>query len=381
MFAEAFTEMTRNFGSTKPFNRYVGGTLRKARAKREQADTNSERPSGTKGKASAILEQRILDTATQYATLTVRQLYYILVSTHGYPSTRNFYKILDYHLSKMRRKNRTLHEKFVDPTRHFVIAPLPFRSIELWVEKDSIRNFLEPLASKYRLSIQVLRGFGSLSMYRKALERAFERGVKKILYMGDFDPSGLLIDRVAAREMRMSVRRIALTKRQIDRHSLPSIPVNLKDSRAEDYIAKYGSRCWEIEALRPKAFLRLVEEQLKKNVPSAYLTEANAKNTASRLARPLVEKLRRLIESEALRLLKAGKSVEEIRSSLASLVKSQKSMVKEDSGKHERESSKIRGFRNRKIVSSRIRPRRNRPKDRGLNRKSLKRDQTVHRRL
>ena len=43
--------------------------------------------------------------------------------------------------------------------------------IEIWVEKDSIRNFIAKLTAKYRLRIQVLRGFASLSMFRRALER------------------------------------------------------------------------------------------------------------------------------------------------------------------------------------------------------------------
>jgi len=130
---------------------------------------------GTKGRASALLEWRILETARHYVRLTVRQLYYIIISKYGYTPSRNFYKVLDYHLTKMRRMNRDLHAKFIDPTRHFIPAPRPYPEIELWVEKDSIRNFLDDLAAKYRLSIQVLRGFASLSMFRKALLRASKR--------------------------------------------------------------------------------------------------------------------------------------------------------------------------------------------------------------
>jgi len=174
---------------------------------------------GTKGRASAILEWRILETARHYTKLTVRQLYYILISKYGYPPGRNSYKALDYHLTKMRRINPDLHKKFVDPTRHFIQAPRPYHEIEIWVEKEPIRNFLNNLAAKYRLSIQVLRGFASLSMYRKALIRAAERGVKKILYIGDFDLSGLLIEVVAEREMDsgrgIEVKRIALTLEQV----------------------------------------------------------------------------------------------------------------------------------------------------------------------
>jgi len=214
--------------------------------------------------------------------------------------------------------NGDLHAKFVDPTRHFIKAPMPYREVELWVEKDSIRNFLGDLAARYRLSIQVLRGFASLSMYRRALLRAAKRGVKRILYIGDFDPSGLLIDRVAEKEMDIEVRRIALTFEQIKRLRPPSLPVNRRDSRAEDYIARYGDRCWEVEALRPRTLFRLVEERLRESVPHEYLVEAEARERAARTARPVTERLRRIIEAEAHRLLEEGMPEEEILGQLAS---------------------------------------------------------------
>ena len=156
-----------------------------------------------KGKDNILLVWRILQTVKGYSRLTVRQLFYVLVSRfpQDYPATRTFYKRMDRYLSKIRRKNFGAHKKFIDPTRQFTAPSLPYSRIEIWVEKDSIRNFIEKLAAKYRLSIQVLRGFASLSMYRKALDRARVRGVTLVIYIGDFDPSGLLIEKVAEEEM------------------------------------------------------------------------------------------------------------------------------------------------------------------------------------
>jgi len=245
-------------------------------------------------------------------------LYYVLISKYGYTPSRKFYKIFDYHLTKMRRLNPDLHEKFTDPTRHFILAPMPYREIEFWLEKDSIANFLGDLARKYRLSVQVLRGFASLSMYRKALLRAARKGVQKILYVGDFDPSGLLIEQVAAKEMGIEIKRIALTLEQVKKYKPPSLNVNRRDSRARDYISKYGDRCWEVEALRPRTFLKLVEEKLRENVPHEYLVEAEARERATKVAKPLTERLRMMIEQEVLRLLKEGKSEKEIASLIAS---------------------------------------------------------------
>ncbi len=233
-----------------------------------------------KGKDNILLVWRILQTVKGYSRLTVRQLFYVLVSRfpQDYPATRTFYKRMNRYLSKIRRKNFGAHKKFIDPTRQFTAPSLPYSRIEIWVEKDSIRNFIEKLAAKYRLSIQVLRGFASLSMYRKALDRARVRGVTLVIYIGDFDPSGLLIEKVAEEEMNLKTGirfvRLALTIEQIKYFRPPSRPVNMKDSRAKDYIKKYGERCWEIEAIRPRTLYRLIELGLRKAVPPEFLAKA-----------------------------------------------------------------------------------------------------------
>jgi len=277
-----------------------------------------------KGGSNVLLVWRILKTVKGYSRLTVRQLYYILISKFpsDYPATRAFYKRLDRYLTKIRRVNPDVHKKFIDPTRPFTVVPLRYPKIEAWVEKDSIRNFIGKLAVKYRLGIQVLRGFASLSMYRKALERARKKGVKLVLYIGDYDPSGLLIEIVAQEEMdhKTGIRfvRLALTWEQIQRFKPPSRPVNLKDSRAEDYIEKYGDRCWDVESIRPRTLYKLIEKGLRENVPPEFLEAAEARERAARLARPVTEKLRKAIEREVLQLLAEGVPEEEILEKIAS---------------------------------------------------------------
>jgi len=269
-----------------------------------------------KGRNNLLLVWRVLKTVRGYGLLTVRQLYYIMISRFKYPATRAFYKRLDRYLTKIRRVNPALNAKFIDPTRQFVIPPLPYPRIEIWVEKDSIRNFIGRLATKYRLGIQVLRGFASLSMYRRALERARRRGVTIVLYIGDFDPSGLLIEKVAQEEMdhkrAITFHWLAITMEQIKRFKPPSRPVNLKDSRAKEYIEKYGDRCWEVESIRPRTLYKLIEKGLRENVPKEFLEAAEIREKAARLARPVTERLRKTIEREVLRLLEEGVPEEDV---------------------------------------------------------------------
>lgn len=276
-----------------------------------------------RGVNNVLLVSRILKISKGYSRLTVRQIYYIIISRfpNDYPATRAFYKRLNRYLSKIRRVNPDLHKKFIDPTRPYAVPPLPYGSIEVWVEKDSIKNFIGRLLVKYHLGVQTLRGFASLSMYRNALARAKKRGVQMILYLGDFDPSDLLIEKIAADEMdhkqEITFHRIALTLEQINRLKPPSRPVNLKDTRAKDYIEKYGSRCWEIEAIRPRTLYRLIEAGFREVIPTEFLEEAAERERAARVVRRLTEKIRKEMEREALRLLREDVPEKEIRRRIA----------------------------------------------------------------
>jgi len=143
-----------------------------------------------------------------------------------------------------------------------------------------------------------------------------------ILYCGDWDPSGILIEKIAEHEMdhkrAITFHRLAITMQQIERFRPPSRPVNPKDSRTKDYVAKWGSRAWEIESIRPRTLFRLIESGLRKVVPPDFLVEAEARERAAKIARPVTERLRKTIEREVLRLLEAGIPEEEILAQLAS---------------------------------------------------------------
>jgi len=266
----------------------------------------------TKGFASRRLEARILEAVKEYDRLTVRQLFYVLVSRHGYPLNRRFYKTLDYHLTKMRRLDVSLNERFVDYTRFFGTPLNPYLKVELWLEKDSLRSLVEDLARRYRVSLQVERGFGSLSMFRDALVRGKERGVERILYIGDWDPSGLLIEEITGEEMGVAVERIALTLEQIKAYRPPPRPVNPRDSRTPAYVERHGSQCWEVEALEPRIFQSLVELALSKHVPPEFLRDAEAKDRASAIVKLLTERLMNRLQQDALALLKEELPEEEI---------------------------------------------------------------------
>jgi hypothetical protein len=271
---------------------------------------------GRRGRLGIDLERLIGDiyaASREYRILTTRQLFYIMVSNYGYPNSSNFYRnYLDRYLTKLRRVDPVLDAKFVDPSREFIAQPMDWQRIEIWVEKYSIFNFLSAsgLIQRYPAPILILRGFGSLSVYRDAIKRAQQRNVKRILYLGDHDPSGLMIEQVSRREIKVELVRLAITYEQAV--GLPAQRVKRKDTRARKYISKFGDRCWEIEVLPPERLLQIVEEALQRRIPVEFLRESELRQEASKIVAELLRPLRERIEAKAYEFLQRGVPSEEV---------------------------------------------------------------------
>lgn len=87
-----------------------------------------------------------------------------------------------------------------------------------------------------------------------------------IFHIGDHDPSGIDItrdmhERVSLfTEQYFPIYRIALNYDQIEEYKPPPNPTKFKDPRSKDYIAKYGTDSWELDALNPDVLVDLVQE-------------------------------------------------------------------------------------------------------------------------
>lgn len=139
-------------------------------------------------------------------------------------------------------------------------ADSPYR-VEIWTEKDALSQILSEEAEKYRVPVRVTRGYLSTSN-----RHAWGNTNLRILYFGDFDPSGLNMDQnLKDSEILQcnSITRVSLTWDQVQRYSLPSVPVKDTDSRAPGYKAAYGSRAWELDALDPGMLRSLVRESIE----------------------------------------------------------------------------------------------------------------------
>ncbi len=160
----------------------------------------------------------IKDYQEQGLTLTLRQLFYQLVSRNIIKNSKAEYEKIGGLVSKGRRGGQLDWDAIEDRIR-VPKVPQEFESIddlmevalrayrlprmrgqaqhvELWVEKDAIAGVLAPIASKYHITLMVNRGYSSTSAMKEAGERVRthckEMCVDEatIFYLGDFDPAG-----------------------------------------------------------------------------------------------------------------------------------------------------------------------------------------------
>jgi hypothetical protein len=92
-----------------------------------------------------------------------------------------------------------------------------------------------------------------------------------VLYLGDHDPSGMHMCEVDLPkrlnrygQQRMLLKRIAITREQIDAAALTDTAIAAKpsDPRYPWYVACYGRDCWELDALNPNTLRDVLRQEI-----------------------------------------------------------------------------------------------------------------------
>lgn len=241
------------------------------------------------------------DYQNQGYRLTLRQLYYQLVTKNVIENTERSYKnlgtlvsdarlagLLDWDAMEDRGRTADVPFSYDDTTqlintfksaaRHFTLPQWRGQEnyVELWVEKDALSGVLEPLAQKHHVPLMVNKGYSSQSAMYAAAERindameTYEHEYATILYLGDHDPSGEdMVRDIRERlemfaERRVEVIKVALTMKQVRQYNPPPNPAKITDSRAKAYIEQHGNKSWEVDALPPRVLGSLIDAEMKK---------------------------------------------------------------------------------------------------------------------
>ena len=167
------------------------------------------------------INEIIEEYAMEGYTLTLRQLYYQLVSRDVIPNKQSEYAKLSTLLVKGRMAGfvdwEAIEDRIRVPYREYWVTGVEGAIkdtidqykldrqegqdfyIELWVEKDALSGVLKRVTNHYHIKLMVNRGYSSCTAMHDAYERFVEKlaeGKKVVLlYLGDHDPSGLDMDR------------------------------------------------------------------------------------------------------------------------------------------------------------------------------------------
>lgn len=246
------------------------------------------------------------DILNQYTIkLTLRQIYYRLVSGYEYPNTQSAYTQLSKQLVKARERNDIDETRIEDRSREFLGGDYRFDSLEdyftyrfesflnspvyyarkmwtsqpeyviIWVEKDALSKVISTEADNYKVTTCPSRGYASYTYVKEAISTLPEDKEITILHFADHDPSGL--DMTRDLENRLSeysdlhditVERIALNHDQVQHYELPPNPTKRADPRYERYNAEYGNECWELDAIEPVELQAMVSRAIRSHIDS-----------------------------------------------------------------------------------------------------------------
>ena len=238
------------------------------------------------------LVQRAIAILSEEKPMTLRQLFYRVISAGALRNSQQEYKRLNSIMTRLREAGDVPRRWIVDHVRA-TLKPSSWSGladfgdtvrdayrknfwasldhhVEIFVEKDAIAGTIQPVTAEYDIALRVCRGYASVSF---AGEIADEwQQIKKPIfayYLGDFDPSGfdlerdlrLKLERYSGRfcfqdeswdEERYWAKvksvdassfcwgRLALQYLDFDDHNLIALPVKKGDNRAEAFLMEHG---------------------------------------------------------------------------------------------------------------------------------------------
>ncbi len=252
-------------------------------------------------KANEIIEEY----QAQGFDLTLRQLYYQLVSRDIIPNKVSEYKRLGSIINDARLAGLIDWEAIVDRTRNLrslshwsspssIIesAAYSFRidkwadqkyRPEVWIEKDALVGVIANVCEQNDVPYFSCRGYTSQSEMWGAAQRLLRyqngttgeslgsvnrRQTPVILHFGDHDPSGKDMTRDIVERLEMftgraiHVHRLALNFDQIEQYNPPPNPAKETDSRFQAYMLEFGDESWELDALEPTVIAGLIQRAI-----------------------------------------------------------------------------------------------------------------------
>jgi hypothetical protein len=239
----------------------------------------------------------ILAYQAQGLDLTLRQLYYQLVSRDIIPNNAKEYNNLGATIGDARLAGLVDWEAITDRTRnlrnlsHWTTPESIIETcartfqlnlwakqenyVEVWIEKDALVGVIEGVCEELDVPHFSCRGYTSLSeMWAAGMRLIYQAKQQKnitILHLGDHDPSGIDMTRdirdrlemfMCQHKARLNVNRIALNMPQVEQYNPPPNFAKATDARFRSYQEEFGDDCWELDALEPTVMIDLIRTEV-----------------------------------------------------------------------------------------------------------------------
>jgi len=260
-------------------------------------------------KAALIdLKESLFKIVAENKPMTVRQLFYQMVSRQLIDKTEKQYDTVGRLATQMRRSGELPYSWLADSTR-WMRKPNSHGSlegflteqqtlyrrdlwqdqdayVEVWLEKDALAGVLVEATQYWDVPLMVCRGYASLSFLHSAAGKI--RDVNKptfLYYFGDCDPSGRDIPRAvetALREMApgadITFEVVAVTDQQIIDFNLPTRPTKNTDSRSKNF----EGESVEVDALPPRELIRICRNCIEQHIDDDVLARHTIVENAER---------------------------------------------------------------------------------------------------
>jgi len=259
----------------------------------------------------ATLDDQILAVLREDHPQSVRHVYYRMTDPRlevVIPKTEHGYQRVQRRCLALRRSGRLAYGWISDSTRtgfhvdtyvdagDFVEAmaglyrgrlwtpDLPH--VEVWVESRSLAGVLRDTCRQLAVSLYPCGGFTSATLAYEAADyvRAIRPERVVVVYVGDFDPAGVLIDQSLESELRrhlgaipLEFRRLAVNPDQIAKWNLPAKPRKAGDRRRPDV-----RETVEAEAVPAATMRALVREAVESYLPAGALDAVRVAEASER---------------------------------------------------------------------------------------------------
>ena len=252
--------------------------------------TNGASPIKIKRRTKAemqVVQDAIVEVVGQYYPMTVRQVFYQLVSRGVIDKTEKEYKSTVCRLLAKLRRNDTIPYSWIADNTRWMRKPRTYSNledmlrqsqtlyrrsvwedqdcyVEVWLEKEALAGVLVDVTREWDVPLMVTRGYPSISFVHSAA-KSLEDECKPcyLYYFGDRDPSGVDIDRFVEEQIReiapdvdLHFQRVAVTVEQIEEMKLPTRPTKKTDSRAKNF----KGESVEVDAIPPDVLRALCRD-------------------------------------------------------------------------------------------------------------------------